>query len=389
MHSLAFLKFRRKQEMKRKASIYVHIPFCVRKCHYCDFLSFSASKEKRKNYLKALAVEISQTDFSSYEPYTIFIGGGTPSLLEPEEVLYIKRELDKKNMWQGAEEITIECNPDSITKEKLKTYKSMGINRLSIGLQSTNPEELKLLGRIHDYDTFLRAYQMARQEGFNNINIDLMSAIPGQTMTTYVDGLMKIVDLNPEHISSYSLILEEGTYFYQNQEMIKLLPNEEEEREMYDKTNEVLQNHGYERYEISNYKKPGKECKHNLVYWELGEYFGLGLGASSYINEIRYKNLDDFEGYEKQPNQKIEVEEVGKQQKMEEFMFLGLRKIKGISKKAFLQLFEIPIEEVYGEIINKYVTLGFLQCQGDSICFTSKGLDVSNQILCEFIQDNS
>lgn len=371
--------------MKKKASLYLHIPFCVRKCHYCDFLSVATTKERRKNYLKSLALEISQTDFSSYEPYTIFFGGGTPSLLEPEELLYIKQELDKKNMWQGAEEITIECNPDSITKEKLKTYRNMGIHRLSMGLQSTNREELKLLGRIHDYDTFLEKYQMARQEGFDNINIDLMSAIPKQTITSYMDGLNKIIDLNPEHISSYSLILEEGTPFYENEEIIKMLPTEEEEREMYHRTKEILQNSGYERYEISNYAKPGKECRHNLVYWELGEYFGLGLGASSYVKEVRYKNHDTFEEYEKYPNQKIEVVEVGKQQKMEEFIFLGLRKIKGISKKDFHQFFQISIEEVYGEIIKKYEALGFLQCEGDRLSFTSKGLDVSNQILSEFL----
>lgn len=307
--------------MKKKASLYLHIPFCVRKCHYCDFLSIATSKEKRKNYLQSLATQILQTDFTSYEPYTIFFGGGTPSLLEPEELLYLKKELERKNMWQGAGEITIECNPDSITKEKLKTYREIGINRLSIGLQSTNAEELKLLGRIHDYETFLEKYKMARQEGFDNINIDLMSAIPKQTLTSYTEGLNKIMALNPEHISSYSLIVEEGTRFYEKEEILKLLPDEEEEREMYYKTQEILQANGYERYEISNYAKPGKECRHNLVYWELGEYFGLGLGAASYINETRYKNHDSFEEYEKYPNQKTEVEEVGEQQKMEEFIF--------------------------------------------------------------------
>ena len=371
--------------MNKKASLYVHIPFCVKKCRYCDFLSVSTSQEIRKNYLRSLTAQIRQTDFEPYEPYTIFFGGGTPSLLEPEELLYIKQELEKKNMWKGATEITIECNPDSITKEKLKTYRDIGINRLSIGLQSTKAEELKLLGRIHDYDTFLEKYKMARQEGFDNINIDLMSAIPKQTIDSYIDGLKKIMELDPEHISSYSLIIEEGTCFYENKEIIDLLPNEDEEREMYHRTQELLKQNGYQRYEISNYAKPGKECRHNLVYWELGEYFGLGLGASSYVNGIRYKNHESFEEYEKYPNQKIEIEEVGKKQKMEEFIFLGLRKIKGISKDAFRQFFQIPIEEVYGEVIKKYETSGFLQCHGDEISFTPKGLDVSNQILSEFL----
>ncbi|MBQ4522595.1 MAG: oxygen-independent coproporphyrinogen III oxidase [Lachnospiraceae bacterium] len=371
--------------MNKKASLYLHIPFCVRKCHYCDFLSIATSKEKRKTYLQSLAAQIRQTDFEQYEPYTIFFGGGTPSLLEPEELLYLKRELERKKMWQGAEEITIECNPDSITKEKLKTYRNIGINRLSIGLQSTHTEELKLLGRIHDYENFLEKYKMARQEGFDNINIDLMSAIPKQTVTSYINGLNKIMDLNPEHISSYSLIIEENTRFYENQEIIKLLPNEEDEREMYHRTKELLEQNGYERYEISNYAKPGKECRHNLVYWELGEYFGLGLGASSYVKEMRYKNHDSFEKYEKQPNQKIEIEKVGKQQKMEEFIFLGLRKIKGISKETFHRLFEISIEEVYGEVIKKYEASDFLESSEEWVRFTSKGLDVSNQILSEFL----
>lgn len=371
--------------MKKKVSLYLHIPFCARKCHYCDFLSIATTKEKRKNYLRSLASQIRQTEFEPYEPYTIFFGGGTPSLLEPEELLYLKQELEKKRMWQGATEITIECNPDSITKEKLKTYREIGINRLSIGLQSTNSEELKLLGRIHDYETFLTTYKMARQEGFDNINIDLMSAVPKQNITSYVEGLNKILALNPEHISSYSLIIEEGTPFYENEEIIKLLPDEEEEREMYHKTQEILQRNGYERYEISNYAKPGKECRHNLVYWELGEYFGLGLGASSYVNEIRYKNHETFEEYEKHPTQKMEIEKIGKQQKMEEFIFLGLRKIEGISKKEFQQLFQIPIEEIYEKVIKKYEASGFLKCNGDRIRFTPKGLDVSNQILSEFL----
>ena len=371
--------------MKKDASLYIHIPFCVKKCNYCDFLSVAASKEQRISYLHSLCTQIKETDFNAYKPYTIFFGGGTPSLLEPEELLLIKNALEEKYMWQGAEEITIECNPDSVTKEKLKTYRNIGVNRLSIGLQSTNSEELKILGRVHDYETFLRAYQMAREEGFDNINVDLMSAIPKQTLSSYLEGLKQILALNPEHISSYSLILEEGTRFYEKKEIRTMLPDEEEERQMYHKTKELLEQNGYQRYEISNYAKPGKECRHNLVYWELGEYFGLGLGASSYVKEQRYKNSENFEEYEKHPSQKIELEEVGKKQKMEEFMFLGLRKIKGISKKEFFHLFQVPIEEIYGEIIKKYEKTGFLLCGEDRIYFSEKGLDVSNQILSEFL----
>lgn len=371
--------------MKKDASLYIHIPFCVKKCNYCDFLSVAATKEQRISYLHSLCTQIKETDFNAYKPYTIFFGGGTPSLLEPEELLLIKNALEEKNMWQGAEEITIECNPDSVTKEKLKTYRNIGVNRLSIGLQSTNFEELKILGRVHDYETFLRAYQMAREEGFDNINVDLMSAIPKQTLSSYLEGLKQILALNPEHISAYSLILEEGTRFYEKKEIRTMLPDEEEERQMYHKTKELLEQNGYQRYEISNYAKPGKECRHNLVYWELGEYFGLGLGASSYVKEQRYKNSESFKEYEKQPSQKIELEEVGKKQKMEEFMFLGLRKIKGISKKEFFHLFQVPIEEIYGEIIKKYEKTGFLLCGEDRIYFSEKGLDVSNQILSEFL----
>ena len=274
--------------------IYIHIPFCVKKCDYCDFLSAPADLETKEKYVEALINEIklNKNKMSEYVVDTVFIGGGTPSLLEENQISKIMSVLrDNCNMSENPE-ITIECNPGTITESKLWEYKKSGINRISFGLQSANDKELKSIGRIHNYAGFLESYNLARKCGFDNINVDLMSALPGQTLKSYEETLNKVVRLEPEHISAYSLIVEENTLMYDRVKKaqikgINILPDEESERKMYYLTNNILRSNGYRKYEISNYSKPGKECKHNIGYWQRKEYLGFGIGAASLYKENR------------------------------------------------------------------------------------------------------
>lgn len=314
-------------------SIYIHIPFCVRKCHYCDFLSMPASSKVKKKYVQALCAEIEawKQEMEGYQVHTIFFGGGTPSILEDGLLEQVLCKLKETFFFANYPEITVEVNPGTVDITKLRSYKESGVNRLSIGLQSTEDEELRELGRIHNFDDFMSTYNAAREVGFDNINIDLMSALPGQTVESYRKTVEKVLAFHPEHISAYSLIIEEGTFFYelygekdecdvdkrkyeidyvnQNNELDicgsdegiaaskKELPTQEEDREMYELTERLLHKHGYERYEISNYAKKGYECRHNLVYWQGGAYLGLGLGSSSYVEQIRFSGIADLNAY--------------------------------------------------------------------------------------------
>lgn len=394
---------------KKELSLYIHIPFCVKKCNYCDFLSFSSKEEEKERYVQALCDEIKQYQSlqNNYCIQTIFFGGGTPSLLKEEQMDRIFSDIHKSFQVDQNAEITVEMNPNTITESKLKCYQQIGINRLSLGLQTTNNERLKLLGRIHTYEQFLEGYELARKLGFSNVNIDLMSALPTERLYDYRLDLERIISLQPEHISSYSLIMEEGTPFYNNDKIFEQLPTEEEDRQMYEMTEQMLLEAGYGRYEISNYAKIGKECKHNIVYWTGKEYLGLGLGASSYLYSnssfiqkekilgndiygIRFKNTSDFIEYNKKSYVPIfereAVELQGKQDTMEEFMFLGLRLTNGIDKKDFLHKFGVSIEEIYGEQIEKNVNLKLLQWEQDGrLHLTKRGLDVSNTIFSDFL----
>lgn len=375
-------------------SLYIHIPFCKRKCYYCDFLSGPASEKEMENYMNNLIVDIKKEalNYRQYQIYSIFIGGGTPSLLPEIEIQRILDTIKENYQMQkrikpakGSVvkfipiEITIEVNPGTIDKQKLEAYHKMGINRISIGLQSTNNKELQNLGRIHTYEEFLRTYQSAIQAGFTNINIDIMSAIPEQTLASYEDTVTKICQLQPTHISAYSLIIEEGTPFYQmyedkNLESKGQLPDEEVERKMYQRTKEILDQFGYERYEISNYAKKGYECKHNEVYWKRGNYLGFGSAAASMVENIRWSNCGE------------EPHLLPKEEQMSEFMFLGLRRMKGISKDAFMKAFQVSIEDVYGEKINKLQQLGLIkEFQTENrVTLTEKGIDLSNYVFGEF-----
>ena len=334
--------------------IYIHIPFCKSKCKYCDFLSAPSDDATKSTYVNALLKEIKLYGFRfgkhgiNRAISTIFIGGGTPSILPSIQICRILDTIQEYFSLKADAEITIECNPGTLDKIKLTDYKSVGINRLSLGLQTTNEAELKAIGRIHTYQQFLESYNTASLLGFKNINIDLMSALPYQTINSYKDTLEKILSLKPSHISSYSLILEEGTPLYDfiNAGNSHLLPDEDTEREMYYLTDEMLSLAGYNRYEISNYSKPGYECRHNLSYWERKDYLGIGLGASSFINETRYRNITNLKEYIKLldnsdfPDSGVnflqcDITPLSLNDQMEEYMFLGLRKTKGISISEF------------------------------------------------------
>lgn len=370
--------------------LYIHIPFCVKKCAYCDFLSGPSDEKSRERYVELLCEEIQMCrgKVEEYQVSTVFLGGGTPSVLQGEQIKRIMETLRKVFVFEENAEITIEMNPGTVTEEKLVAYKEAGINRLSIGLQSVHEEELKLLGRIHTFDEFLCSYKMARKTGFRNINIDLISAIPGQTVFSWAKTLKTIVDLNPEHISAYSLIIEEGTPFYETYGEgpgQALLPSEEEEREMYWQTKQILHEAGYERYEISNYSKKGCECRHNIGYWERTPYLGFGIGAASLFEETRYANPSDIEEYRTSFKKKFQAEKLSIEEQMEEFMFLGLRMMKGISKQRFAKNFGREIEVIYGKQIEKLTKSELLEEKDDRIYLTEKGIDISNSVFVEFM----
>lgn len=380
--------------MRQPISLYLHIPFCVKKCHYCDFLSFpGCSLSRQAEYVDAMIQEIHayREAAEDYEVKTIFLGGGTPSLLEKELVERLFHEL--YSVWRAAPEteITIEANPGTLSREKLIGYHMIGINRLSLGLQSTIAQELATIGRIHNYEQFLANYYLAREAGFDNINIDIMSALPGQTLISYGKTLERILKLQPEHISSYSLILEEGTDFWENAEIERALPSEQIERIMYHYTKKCLQNAGYERYEISNYAKPGYACLHNQVYWTGGEYLGLGLGAASYWKGARFSNTPDMEEYMENCSRariienRKEIVTATQKSQMEEYMFLGLRMIRGVSIREFERRFGISMNRIYGTVIRSYIGQGLLKIEQDRLMLTERGIDVSNSVMADFL----
>ena len=369
--------------------LYVHIPFCVRKCQYCDFLSGPSDEETKDRYIEALLKEIRAAEHTeNYEIVSVFIGGGTPSALKAEAIASIMRTLQEQFFFCEDAEVTIEANPGTVDLEKLTIYRNVGINRLSLGLQSTDAEELKLLGRIHSYEEFLKSYEWAREAGFSNINIDLMFAIPGQTGEAWRQHLYQVAELNPEHISAYSLIIEEGTPFAeQNLD----LPDEDTEYQMYEDTAEILERYGYRQYEISNYAKQGYMCRHNAGYWQRREYLGFGLGASSLYGGMRFSNTHQMQEYLKEsrnPDQiRKDVTVLSRNEQIEEFMFLGLRMTEGISGKKFEENFDVRLMDVYGDILQKYEATGFMEHIETKWRLTRKGIHVSNHILADFLLD--
>ena len=402
---------------KKKLEIYVHIPFCAKKCAYCDFLSFPGNMRMRREYTDKLLEEIRiQSSFvREYQVDTIFLGGGTPSVLDVTDMTAIMGTLKEHYDIAPDAEITIEVNPGTVKMEGLVAYREAGINRVSMGLQSADDTELRYLGRIHTYDEFLKSFQRVRMAGFTNVNVDLISAIPGQTPESWRNTLKKTAMLKPEHISAYSLIVEEGTPFYdrygghvemesyemspeERRRLMALpdLPDEDTEREMYYMTRNCLAEQGYERYEISNYARPGFECRHNVGYWTGTGYLGLGLGASSYLEGCRFHNTSDFQNYvsahlddEAEFCQALrqDMEQLSVKSKMEEFMFLGLRLTRGVSAEGFITRFGQSIRNVYGGVIDKLEREGLLEHKNGYYHLTERGLDLSNYAMSLFLLD--
>ena len=379
--------------MNRGMELYLHMPFCVRKCAYCDFLSFPTDQETQNLYTRRLREDIDAMGkkYGDIPVDTIFIGGGTPSVPDSALIVGIMEHVRKAfHVAEGAE-ISMEANPGTVTREKLTDYRRAGINRLSFGLQSANDRELKLLGRIHTWAEFLESFHLARECGFTNINIDLMSALPGQTRESWKDTLKRVTDLNPEHISAYSLIIEDGTPFgekYGSEEGRKLLPDEDSEREMYHETKRFLRDCGYERYEISNYAKPGRACRHNIGYWTGLPYLGLGLGASSYMDGCRFAVNSDMKQYlEEKPGMFTDVEKLTKKDMEEEFFYVGLRMTAGVSLPEFERRFGVSAKDVYPGLMETFVAEKAAVFQGDRFVLTDYGLDVSNYIMAQFLQD--
>lgn len=392
-------------EKKKELGLYIHIPFCERKCNYCDFLSAAADQGTKAAYVDALIKEINSYGYlaADYRISTIFMGGGTPSTLTEEELVRIMESVKKVFQiedcylseekalnglpLEGYIEATIEVNPGTVSKEKLHRLKAAGLNRISMGLQSTDNKDLKLLGRIHTYETFLDTYKAAREAGFENINIDLMSALPWQSLQNWMEVLENVISLRPEHISAYSLIIEEGTPFYEKYSEVSF--DDELDRTMYWNTVERLKAAGYGHYEISNYALKNRECRHNTSYWIRKNYLGVGLGASSLIEDKRFHNEENLKKYLEQAGTadslQKEVELLDKKQQMEEFMFLGLRLMKGISSAEFQKLFGSSIENIYSLPIEQSVREGLLSEENGQISLTDKGIDLSNTVMARFL----
>jgi oxygen-independent coproporphyrinogen-3 oxidase len=402
--------------------LYIHTPFCMRKCAYCDFLSFPADERTQEEYVKALIGEIRYygEKMPGCEITTVYIGGGTPSWLSQELMLAILDAVGNAFHVRSDAEVTMECNPGTLTANKLEAYRKEGVNRISIGLQSADNEELKLLDRVHTFEQFMKTYEMARNVGYTNINIDLMSGLPYQTAERYLDSLHKIIRIRPEHISSYSLIIEKGTPFYEKYKFDavkqhagmqpEMLPTEDETYRMMKFTQYTLAEAGYEQYEISNFAKPGHECRHNIGYWTRENYLGVGLGAASLMDNVRYSNTSDLyeymtgcgkirelsykemhgteaklEGGWYGTNLHVAADPVLRKNQMEEFMFLGLRMTRGVERARFEQCFAMPIEAVYRDVIEQLKAEGLLVVKEGRVALTEKGLDLSNYAMSKFL----
>ena len=370
--------------------IYVHIPFCISKCKYCDFVSFPCM-EKIDKYFDVLIKEIkSKSVYAVKGVTTIYIGGGTPSVPDSKYIVKIIQTIKEVFKVSKNAEVTIEVNPGTVTKEKLIDYKNSGINRISIGLQSTNNEILKLIGRIHNYEEFLNTYNLAKEVGYNNINVDLMLGIPNQTESDVIDSINKVISLNPKHISIYSLIVEENTEIQRLIDSeILTMPSEEDERNMYWKTKTILEKNGFIQYEISNFAKKGYESKHNLDCWNQEEYIGMGLASHSYFNRKRFSIIDKLDKYIENENcleKNIIINEVQERESQaKEYMLIGLRKISGVSISKFEKKFRINPLFYFRFEINNLLEKVLIEVDLENIKLTKKGLDFANIVWEEFV----
>lgn len=363
--------------------LYVHVPFCIKKCKYCDFNSFSACEKDKAIYLDALFLEMEKYRGEMID--TVFIGGGTPTSLSKDLLENLLKNIQEKFVFSENCEFTVEANPKTLDKEKLETLKKYGVNRISIGVQSFIDDELEKLGRVHTGVEALETIGLA-QKYFKNVSIDLMCAIPDQTRESFMKNLEKAFSLKPNHISCYSLILEEGTPLFEEYEKGLLnLPDEDAEREIYDIACREMKKRGFEQYEISNFAQKGYESRHNLKYWMCDEYIGVGLSAHSYLGGVRFSNTDDFSSYISGNFSSGEKESLSKEDKMSEFMFLGLRMTAGVSKGEFKQKFGEDVEKVFQKPLSKFIKMGMIEEKGDKIRLSKEAISVSNQIMCEFI----
>ena len=380
----------------KELGIYIHIPFCKQKCYYCDFVSYANKEEKIQEYIKCLQKEIEMESEKykneEYEITTIYIGGGTPSFIDASYIERIINTIKQNYKLYENPEITIEANPGTINEEKIKKYKDIGINRISIGLQTTKDNLLKQIGRIHTYEEFLNCYKIVKKIGIDNINVDLMLGLPNQTLEDLKESLIEVINLKPNHISLYSLILEENTILEKmvNRKEIAL-PSEDVEREMYWTTKNILEENGYIHYEISNFSKKGYESKHNLNCWNQKEYLGFGVAAHSYIKNKRYCNTNNIEEYIKNVqngkilNNRTICEIQNKIEEQKEYMLLGLRKIQGVDIQEFKNKFiDNPIY-IFHKELEKLVKEELVEIDLNQIKLTSKGLDFANLVWEEFV----
>ncbi len=381
--------------MSKKLGLYIHIPFCKQKCNYCDFYSLGCKESKIPSYIDALCEHIKREAplYREYEIDTIFLGGGTPSLIEPKDFEKLATTI-KNNLkiTQGAE-FSIEANPGTLNKEKLNCYIENGVNRISIGLQSTSDTELKALGRIHNLEKFKESYHLARQCGLNNINIDIMYGLPNQSLEALAKTIKDVCKFNPEHISAYCLKIEENTLFYKMRDSL-ILPNDDEEYEMYIYLCKELAKHGYEQYEISNFSKKGSRCVHNLKYWLSDEYIGFGPSAHSYFNGKRYYYENSVENYIKSlervdnlPKKHYEEETALKENSLDEYVMLKMRLSDGVNEQDFQEKFGISFVKEYPKILN-YLKDEYIMHKNGAYCFTPKGFFVSNYILSQILKFN-
>lgn len=375
--------------MKDKISLYIHIPFCIRKCLYCDFPSFSGMESVFDDYVRMLCREIDETysDYRGMEVKSIFVGGGTPSVLPPALLGRISDKIFSRFDVDSKAEITIETNPGTLDAKKLGEMKSMYFNRLSMGLQAWQDRLLKKLGRIHTADEFETNFLQARDAGFKNINVDLMFALPAQSLDDWQETLEKVMKLRPEHISAYSLIIEEGTPFFDMFDRGELKETDEvTDRKMYYLAKEMLSDKSYKQYEISNFAKEGFECYHNKVYWRTEEYQGFGLGAHSYAGGVRFHNTYDMKEYLRGEGLRLDKEFLSLQEKQEEFMFMGLRMNEGVSEAEFMRRFGESMDSVYGDEIKELISEELLVKKDGRLSLTDRGVDISNSVFEKFIR---
>ena len=373
--------------MRNKTGLYIHIPFCVQKCRYCDFLSFPCERESREAYIDVLCGELEARGKSCGPVDTVFIGGGTPSLLEEDLILKLGKAIRESFVISPEVEFSVETNPGTLTEEKVRCFRTIGVNRVSLGAQSMNDGFLKALGRIHRAAEVEESVEMLRQSDFDNINLDLMFALPGQSLSDWEETLRRALALEPEHISFYGLTFEEGTPFFEELKAGRIQRTDDEtDRRMYHQALEMLETAGYHHYEISNAAKPGRESRHNLRYWTMADYLGCGLGAHSYRDGVRSGNTEDFNTYLNKTVKTVWSHENTEKDIREETVFTGLRLVEGLSKELFRQKTGQEIGDVYRKEIDRMVRGGLLEESEDVIRLTRRGLDLANTVMSEFIE---